>query len=64
MLRSYLLVLGARALFTAYTRNFQRTLVELESRLDEPAASRLMPRVSASGPWRFSRAGRRRSASA
>ena len=43
MLLCYLFLLGALALFTAYTRNFQRTLVELGSRVDEPAAARLMP---------------------
>lgn len=44
MLLSYLLLLGALALFTAYTRNFQRTIVDLGSKLDEMAAARLMPR--------------------
>lgn len=44
MLLFYLLLLGALALFTAYTRNFQRTIVEFGGRLDEMAAGRLMPR--------------------
>lgn len=44
MLLVYLLLLGALALFTAYTRNFQRTLVELGDRVDESAAMRLMPK--------------------
>ncbi|MGH6895469.1 MAG: hypothetical protein ACREJ5_02825 [Geminicoccaceae bacterium] len=44
MLLSYLLLLAALALFTAYTRNFQRTIVELGSRIDESAGARLMPR--------------------
>ncbi|MGH6914268.1 MAG: hypothetical protein ACREH3_11250 [Geminicoccales bacterium] len=44
MLLSYLLVLAALALFTAYTRNFQRTIVELGSRIDDSASARLMPR--------------------
>jgi hypothetical protein len=48
MLLLYLLLLGALALFTAYTRNFQRTIVDLGSKLDETAAIRLM-----SGGQRF-----------
>lgn len=43
MLLFYLLLLGALALFTAYTRNFQRTLVELGSKVDASAAAQLMP---------------------
>ena len=43
MLLLYLILLGALALLTAYTRNFQRTVVELGSQLDERAAVRLMP---------------------
>jgi hypothetical protein len=43
MLLFYLLLLGALALFTAYTRNFQRTLVELGNRVDESAAAGLIP---------------------
>jgi predicted anti-sigma-YlaC factor YlaD len=43
MLFFYVLLLGALALFTAYTRNFQRTLVELGSRVDDSAAALLMP---------------------
>ena len=43
MLLFYVLLLGALALFTAYTRDFQRTLVELGSRLDDAAAAHLMP---------------------
>ena len=44
MLLVYLLLLAALALFTAYTRNFQRTIVDLGSKLDEMAAAWLMPR--------------------
>jgi hypothetical protein len=40
----YLLLLGALALFTAYTRNFQRTIIEVGGRLDPAAAAQLMPR--------------------
>lgn len=40
----YLLLLGALALLTAYTGNFQRTIVEFGGRLDPSAAPRLMPR--------------------
>jgi hypothetical protein len=43
MLLFYLVLLGALALFTAYTRNFQRTIVELGSRVDATAPGRLMP---------------------
>ena len=43
MLLLYLFLLGALALFTAYTRNFQRTLVELGSRIGESASAGLMP---------------------
>jgi hypothetical protein len=44
MLLLYLLLLGALALFTPYTRNFQRTVVELGSRIGESASAGLMPR--------------------
>jgi hypothetical protein len=36
MLLLYILLLGALALLTAYTRNFQRTLVALDDALDAP----------------------------
>jgi hypothetical protein len=39
LLLLYLFLLGALAAFTAYTRNFQRTLVELGSRIGEPASA-------------------------
>lgn len=44
MLLLYLVLLGALALFTAYTRNFQRTIVELDSEVDASASGRLMTR--------------------
>lgn len=43
MLLLYLLLLGVLAWFTAYTRNFQRTVVMLGSKVDAAAAARLMP---------------------
>jgi hypothetical protein len=42
MLLLYLFLLGALALVTAYTRNFQRTLVELGSRIGESASAGLI----------------------
>jgi hypothetical protein len=42
MLVLYLLLLGALALFTAYTRNFQSTIVALSSHLDEAAGAHLV----------------------
>lgn len=44
MLLLYLVLLGGLALFTAYTRNFQRTVVELGSKVDATASGRLMTR--------------------
>jgi hypothetical protein len=43
MLVVYLLLLGALALFTAYTRNFQSTIVALSSHFDETAGAHLTP---------------------
>ena len=43
MLVVYLLLLGALALLTAYTRNFQSTLVALSSHVDATAGAHLMP---------------------
>ena len=43
MLSAYLLVLGMLALLTAYTRNFQRTVVKLADRIDATAGARLLP---------------------
>ena len=45
MLVIYLLLLGALALFTAYTRNFQRTLVALESEVEAGAGADLVPQA-------------------
>jgi hypothetical protein len=45
MLLLYILLLGALALFTAYTRNFQRTIVGLGAGLDAGLAAALAPRV-------------------
>ena len=45
MLVLYILLLGALALFTAYTRNFQRTIVGLGAGLDSGLAAALAPRV-------------------
>lgn len=61
MLLLYLLLLGALALLTAYTRNFQRTIVTLGSALDQGAGSAVTPRrqllrtaaVAASWPAAF-----------
>jgi len=61
MLLLYLLLLGALALLTAYTRNFQRTIVALGSTLDQGAGAAVTPRrqllrtlaVAASWPLAF-----------
>ena len=45
MLVLYVLLLGALALFTAYTRNFQRTIVGLGAGLDSGQGAVLAPRV-------------------
>jgi hypothetical protein len=45
MLALYLLLLGALALFTAYTRNFQRTLVALDAELDGGLGAGIAPRA-------------------
>ena len=45
MLVLYLLLLGALALFTAYTRNFQRTLVALEGEVEAGAGAHLVPQA-------------------
>lgn len=45
MLLLYLVLLGAIALLTAYTRNFQRTIVDLGARVDQGAATAMTPRV-------------------
>ena len=45
MLVLYILLLGALAVFTAYTRNFQRTIVGLGAGLDSGLAAALAPRV-------------------
>jgi len=45
MLVLYVLLLGALALFTAYTRNFQRTIVSLGAGLDSGEGAVLAPRV-------------------
>lgn len=44
MLLLYFVVLGALSLFTAYTRNFQRTIVELGSKVGATESGRLMTR--------------------
>ena len=44
MLFLYLLLLGALALLTAYTRNFQRTIVSLGSVLDQESTPAVTPR--------------------
>lgn len=43
MLVLYLLLLGALAVFTAYTRNFQRTLIALGRHVDQAAGADLIP---------------------
>ena len=43
MLVVYLLLLGALALFTAYTRNFQSTIVALSNHVDAGAGAHLIP---------------------
>lgn len=43
MMVLFLLLLGALALLTAYTRNFQRTVVALESHFGAGAGAHLMP---------------------
>ena len=45
MLVLYILLLGALALFTAYTRNFQRTIVGIGAGLDSSEGAALAPRV-------------------
>jgi len=45
MLVLYVLLLGALALFTAYTRNFQRAVVGIGARLDSALAAAAAPRV-------------------
>ena len=45
MLVLYILLLGALALFTAYTRNFQRTIVGIGEGLDGALAGAAAPRV-------------------
>jgi hypothetical protein len=45
MLVLYILLLGALALFTAYTRNFQRTIVAIGTGLDSALAAAAAPRV-------------------
>jgi predicted anti-sigma-YlaC factor YlaD len=45
MLVLYVLLLGALALFTAYTRNFQRTIVGIGAALDSSEGAALAPRV-------------------
>ena len=45
MLVLYLLLLGALALFTAYTSNFQRTLIALGGQVDQAAGAHLMPKA-------------------
>jgi hypothetical protein len=44
MLVVYVLLLGALALYTAYVRNFQHTIVAFASRLDDLAGAHLMSR--------------------
>jgi hypothetical protein len=44
MLVLYVLLLGALALFTAYTRNFQRTIVGIGAALDSTQSAVLAPR--------------------
>jgi len=45
MLLLYLVLLGALAVLTAYTRNFQRTIVALGNELDQGAGSAVTPRT-------------------
>lgn len=45
MLTLYLLLLGALALFTAYTQNFQRTIAALQGEVGAAAGAALMPRT-------------------
>jgi hypothetical protein len=49
MLALYLLLLGALALFTAYTRNFQRTIVALGAELDRGLGASVAPQAQT---WR------------
>jgi hypothetical protein len=49
MLALYILLLGALALFTAYTRNFQRTIVALGAGLDGGLGASVAPRAQT---WR------------
>jgi hypothetical protein len=44
MLALYILLLGTLALFTAYTRNFQRTIVAVGAGLDSALAAAAAPR--------------------
>lgn len=48
MLLLYILLLAGLALFTAYTRNFQRTVIEIADALDQSAAA-VAPRAQG---WR------------
>jgi hypothetical protein len=45
MLVLYVLLLGALALFTAYTRNFQRTIVALGAELDSGLGASVAPQA-------------------
>jgi hypothetical protein len=45
MLILYILLLAALAAFTAYTRNFQRTIVTLGNQVDATLTTRLIPRA-------------------
>jgi hypothetical protein len=45
MLILYLALLAALAAFTAYTRNFQRTVVTLGNQVDATLTTRLIPRA-------------------
>jgi len=45
LLVSYVILLGALALFTAYTRNFQRTIVAIGERVGSPASASVAPRA-------------------
>lgn len=41
----YVILLGALALFTAYTRNFQRTIVAIGEQVGSPASASVAPRA-------------------
>ena len=45
MLALYVLLLGALALFTAYTRNFQRTIVAIDAELGGGSGGAVTPRL-------------------